>query len=151
MRTTRRYSITHPVLTPELYPATPHDGVPKVRALHIPQFRPVSPEVICDRPQHIKEQVFDTLRTSCLHFNNGFHMYIATISQGIYMFGENIVATQLMRQHRLVDHGVMIPDTIFGDALIFGSSLVYYRHLDNFDYSVPYELVEQILHLFINI
>lgn len=144
---TPRYSITHPLLTPELFRSTPTSSTEKVRALHISQIRSTSPEVVFDTPQNVKDKVFSKLRTRCLHFPQGFRMYIPS-TQGILVVGENILATHLMRLHYSTGLGYYLPDIIYGDVVIFGSSTVYHSHLDNSDYSVPYEIVEEIVYLY---
>ncbi len=142
-----RYSITHPLLTPELFRATPAASTAKVRGLHIFQDRTISPEVILDTPLAIKDKIFPKLRTRCLHFPQGFHMYISAM-QGFLVVGENILATYLMRLHYLNATGAYLPDTIYGDVAVFGSGTAYRPGYDNRDYSVPYEIVEEIVYLY---
>jgi hypothetical protein len=141
---TSPYDLQHPLLTPERYPASPHTHPSHVRALHIHQHRSTSPDVIYDTPETIKKNIFGGLTTRCLHFSAGFHMYILN-AQGVLLLGENVLATHLMRHHYLLDFGFYFPDTIYGDVLIFGTSTV------NRDFSVPYPVVEQLIHLYAKI
>lgn len=137
----------HPLLTPEFYPTFPLDSCEQVRGLHIPQQRSTSPEVYLDTPKNIKDKIFSQSKTRCLHFKHGFHMYISTM-QGVLPLGENIIATHLMRIHYTNDTGYIFPDTIYGDVCIFGSSSAYHLSNINRDYSVPYQVVEQIIYLY---
>lgn len=143
----RRFQIKHPLLTPELYRASDSLTERKVRALHIYQNIKRSPEVIHDTPDNILNDVFFKFPHRCFHFDNGFHMY-ASAMQGYYSLGENVLATYLMRLHYATTLGFYLPDTLYGDVCIFGSSRAYMSYQNNKDYSVPYEIVEQTIHLY---
>jgi hypothetical protein len=146
MMVSSRYSITHPLLTPEHFRLTPFSNTSKVRALIIYQDNR-SPDVVLETRDTILDDAFASIPYRCVHFESGFHFYISAL-QGYQIIGENLLATRLMRLHYLMDIGYPIPDTLYGDVCVFGSGMAYHGMYDNRDYSVPYEVVEQVIHLY---
>lgn len=141
-----RYLVDHFTITPEnfnIYSSADR----KVKSLYIPSKSEL-PKILHDTPQNIKSQCFDSL--SELHFvplHPYYHMYVDSISQ-MESVNHNTVATYLFRYSLLTLLGFKSSQNVSGNAVIFGS--VSSRDETNYevDYSVPYEIVEQVSRLY---
>lgn len=141
-----KYTLRHPAITPEHYSFNSRKtSTYKIRALHIPvDARSLPPQIIYTTPKDILTDTYGDTAYRCLHFDNWFHTYVS-IFQGIVLYPTNIVATHLMRIHALMDTGDILPDSVYGDVVICGSA----QHDDDpHDLSVPYEIIEQVFHVY---
>lgn len=140
-----RYTVQHPTITPEHYDFTPTKSTSrKIRALHIPVNAPTKPQIHYTSIRQLLDDTYGSYAYRCLHFDNWFHTYVS-IFQGIVLYPTNIVATHLMRIHALMDTGETFPDSVYGDVIICGSAQ---SDDDPHDLSVPYEIIEQVFHVY---
>lgn len=140
-----QYTLRHPAITPEHYDFTPtKSSSNKIRALHIPVDTHTKPQIHYTSPYQLLHDTYDDYSYRCLHFDNWFHTYVS-IFQGIVLYPTNIVATHLMRIHALMDTGEALPDSVYGDVIICGSAQ---SDDDPHDLSVPYEIIEQVFHVY---
>lgn len=139
-----KYLIDHPFLTPENYTLLPNLSS-QIKSLFIPINN--YPYIIFDNYKEITEFVFDKKNTITLYFTNNYHMVISESSQ-FSNDKENYVATNLFRMYSMYHNKNKIHLSIKGSVLLFGT----YRYQDNSyilnNFSVPYEIVEQVYRLY---
>jgi hypothetical protein len=136
-----KYLVDHFSITPENFSSS-FDDFRKVKCLYIPSKG--SPQVLYDEPSVLKKNVFPSKEyIHCLPLHPFYHMYVDQVDQIHYKI-TNQVATYIYRYSLQTFLGLNSIVTINGDSLIFGS--VSSKNQDNYDvdYSVPYELVEQV-------
>lgn len=141
-----RYLIDHFTISPENYNSY-QESERKVKSLFIPSDSS-SPKILYDTPESIKSQCFDSL--SEVHFvplHPYYHMYVDTISQ-MESMNHNVVATYLFRYSLLTFLGYKSSQNVIGKALLFGSVSTKDQTSHETDYSVPYEIVEQVSRLY---
>ena len=136
-----KYLVNHQNVTPENFERfeVPHR---KVKALLLPVEG--LPQVLHDEPQILKQKCFLSLEhIQFVPLHPYFHMYVDQVDQIQYR-SANVPATYVYRHSLQTYIGLNTVVTINGNALIFGS--VSSMDQDNFyvDYSVPYELIEQV-------
>jgi hypothetical protein len=136
-----KYLVNHQNVSPENF--EPSDvSHRKVKALLLPADG--LPQVLYDEPQVLKQKCFVSLEH--MHFlplHPYFHMYVDQVDQ-VQHKSTNVCATYVYRHSLQTYIGINTVVTINGNALLFGS--VSSMDQDNYhvDYSVPYELIEQI-------
>jgi hypothetical protein len=144
-----KYLINHFSITPENFCSFSNDqnldNQRKIKALHIPR-NGFHPKIFFDEPSKIKSFVFkkdDFSSLILLPLNPFCHMY----ANSVYVsdsLDRNLVATYLCRYFLSTMTGLTSMNVIFGDVLIFGSlNALTHDHYET-DYSVPYEIVEQV-------
>jgi hypothetical protein len=136
-----KYLINHQNVSPENFMSF-DDSDRKVKALLLPSDG--LPQVLYDQPQILKQKCFlDLEHMHFLPLHPYFHMYVDQVDQ-ITHKSTNIPATYLYRHSLQTYIGINTVVTINGNALLFGS--VSSKDQDNYhvDYSVPYELIEQV-------
>lgn len=136
-----KYLVNHQNISPENFLSS-DDPDRKVKALFLPSSG--FPEVICDDPKTIKTKVFPSFdHMHLIPLHPYFHMYIDQLDQ-IQSKETNVIATYIYRHSLQTYIGINAIISINGNALLFGS--VSSKDEDNFDldYSVPYELIEQV-------
>ena len=140
-----KYLVNHKDVSPENFLSV-DDPQRKVKALAL--HRVGFPEIIYDDPQVIKNNFFTSLdHIHMIPLHPYFHMYIDQLDQ-IDSRIPNIIATYIYRHSLQTYIGINSVISINGGALIFGS--VSSKDEDNFsvDYSVPYEVIEQVSRYF---
>jgi hypothetical protein len=140
-----RYTITHPALTPEYFFRHRSPSSSHVKALAVAVDS--DPTVLTGDPQQLIADMFHGITPRCIVFRHGFHMYLSPLQGTMILSRENVLATMLLRHHTLCDSGEHIYNSVYGDVILFGSYNIGTRVFDNRDHSVPYELIEQIIHL----
>lgn len=147
MNSISKYKLNHPLLTPEFFvPST--SLTPKVKALLIYDDINVSPDLIYDDYQSILDYTFSPHSiTHPLLLHPNYHMYVNELAK-LTTSPVNFISTQLYRLSLLNTYGIISNQTIHGPVVLFGSvpSVEGYQPL--YDYSVPYELVEQVIRLY---
>jgi len=134
----------HPTIQPENYQKTKDSKDLRVKSLFLPCSDLMYPELIFDLSFDIKQKVFRNLEhIFLLPLHPYYHIYIDRSIQ-YDLKNVNPVATFVYRQSILSFMGKNSTDTIHGDVLFFGSVDIDTKENDNIDYSVPYEIVEQI-------
>lgn len=146
LKQSNKYSICHPLTTPEFFiPKLYSSSKLKSLALYS-QF--VSPDVIYETPYNAIDYIFGSKTTySSVAIHPNYHMYvkdypIASIDKC------NVLATKLYRLSSLTTYGIKTHRSIYGDVLIFGSVSPVTKLNDGYDYSVPYELIEQLIRIY---
>lgn len=141
-----RYLVDHYTVTPENYQVY-RSFERKIKALYIPSGS-TFPKIFYDTPEKIKSESFDS--NAEIHFvplHPYYHMYVDSVSQ-MESLNHNVVATYLFRYSLLTMIGFETTQNIYGNAVIFGSVSTKDQSLHETDYSVPYEIVEQVSRLY---
>ena len=134
----------HPTIQPENYQSSKDSKDLRVTSLFLPSSDLMYPELIFDFSLNIKQKVFYNLEDIfLLPLHPYYHIYIDRSLQ-YDLKNVNPVATYIYRQSIRSFIGKNSIDTIHGDVLFFGSVDIETKENDNIDYSVPYEIVEQI-------
>lgn len=134
----------HPTIQPENYQKSKNSIDLRVKSLFLPHSDLMYPELIFDTSSNIKRKVFYNIEdVYLLPLHPYYHIYIDRSLQ-YDLKNVNPVATYIYRQSIRSFVGKNSTDTIHGDVLFFGSVDVETKENDNIDYSVPYEIVEQI-------
>lgn len=147
-----KYSICHPLITPEffqsLYDPYFKDSLLKVKSLAIYPEIDRYPELIYDSPADSIKHVFEDKYHICepIRIHPNFHMYIDLISLP-FEDKENILATRFYRLCASSISGKLSKLVIRGPVLIFSSVSSATGEVDGTDYSVPYEVLEQVIRL----
>jgi len=140
-----KYRIDHPFLTPEHLNINP-DHKPKNKCLFIPDDD--EPVVVHANYSEIIDEVFPLQPVAKLYFPNNYHMCLNEHIQYLSNNFENYVATQLFRIYSMQHNKEKESLTIRGNVLLFGS----YREINGEyfldDFSVPFEIVEQVFRLY---
>lgn len=134
----------HPTIQPENYQRSKHSKDLRVKSLLLPSSDLMYPELIFDFSLNIKQKIFYNLEDIfLLPLHPYYHIYIDRSVQ-YDLKNVNPVATYIYRQSIRSFIGKNSIETIHGDVLFFGSVDVETKENDDIDYSVPYEIVEQI-------
>jgi len=147
-----KYSICHPLITPEffhsLYDPYFQDTSLKVKSLAIYSETDKYPELIYDSPIEALKHTFQDKYHMCepIRIHPNFHMYIDLMSLPIDS-NENIIATRFYRLCASSISGKLSSLVIRGPVLIFSSVSSSTNEIDGIDYSVPYEVLEQVIRL----
>lgn len=146
-----RYSIVHPSVTPEAYILDRRDKRKNyIKGLYIPSNPSELIRIIYAQPDYaIEEYVARKNKVERIPIHDFYHMYVDPHAY-VDPYTINLVATRLYRQSFLTNIGLPSSEIVYGPALIYGSlpTSSYTSYLDN--YSVPYELVEQVFRLYEN-
>lgn len=146
-----KYSIVHPSITPEAYILTKKDKRKNyVKGLYIPSNPSESVRIIYAEPNStIEEYIGKKNKIERIPIHYSYHMYV-DLHAYVDPYSINLVATRLYRQCFLTNIGLPSTEIIYGPALVYGSipTSSYTSYLHN--YSVPYELVEQIFRFYLN-
>jgi hypothetical protein len=149
LKPSNKYSINHPLITPEFFlPSTTANL--KLKSLLIYDDISISPDLIYDEYKSIIDYTFSK---ACLPqpilIHPNYHMYVDDLAK-LIPYPVNPVATQLYRLSLLNTYGIVSNQTIHGNVALFGSipTANGYPQLNN--YSVPYELVEQVIRMYQN-
>ena len=134
----------HPTIQHENYQRSKDSKDLRVKSLFLPSSDLMYPELIFDFSLNIKQKVFYNLEDIfLLPLHPYYHIYIDRSLQ-YDLKNVNPVATYIYRQSIRSFIGKNSIETIHGDVLFFGSVDVETKENDDIDYSVPYEIVEQI-------
>lgn len=134
----------HPTIQPESYQKHKDLKDVRIKSLYLPSSNLMYPELIFDSSSNIKEKVFyNSEDIYLLPLHPYYHVYIDRSCQ-YELNNVNAVATYIYRQSVRSFIGKNSIDSIHGDVLFFGSIDVNTKENDDTDYSVPYELVEQV-------
>jgi hypothetical protein len=147
-----RYTLCHPLITPEffgaLYDPMDLNSQVKVKSLAVYEDLNKPPDLIYDSPDQALMHVFgnmpDTIDIIRIHPN--FHMYISILDL-LNQKSENVIATYLYRLCGSSLFGRLIRKSIRGPVLLFSSVSASTGQSDGKDYSVPYELLEQVIRI----
>lgn len=120
---------------------------PIVKSLFIPADPNLTPKVVTDTASKTLSSIFEEEKPYCLFFKDNFHMYISTIDQ---LLGKNTnyVATFIARQKYMQSTGYVGSDIICGNVILFGTLNLKTNKIDNKDYSVPYQIIEEIVKIY---
>lgn len=142
-----KYLVNHFDITPENFKKYNYLDR-KVKSLYVSNLGLSSvPSIIYDVAVKVKNTIFSSTDTLVfIPLNQYCHMYISAVAQ-VSIIDHNLVATALLRTALLNFAGVPTMQTISGDALIFGSMSSFDSMTHEIDYSVPYEIVEQVSRL----
>ena len=137
----------NPVTSPEYYKINPLDDNLIIKGLFLSWDIDKSPQIVTDTAANILQTVFKDEKPSCIFFRHHIHMYVSPTEQylGKYV---NQVATAFTRHWFLSHYGMLPPDTVCGNILIFGTLNLATQKVDNKDHSIPYETVEEVLRIY---
>lgn len=134
----------HPTIQPENYQRNKNLKDLRVKSLLLPSSDLTYPELIFDYSLNTKQKVFHNLEDIyLLPLHPYYHIYIDKSVQ-YDLKNVNPVATYIYRQSIRSFIGKNSVETIHGNVLFFGSVNADTKENDDIDYSVPYEIVEQI-------
>lgn len=122
------------------YPDNLHNC--RVKSLFVSYDINTEPMLILDHSDSVINTTFKNEDIKIFHSINNFHFYYEPILQ-LSQLHVNTVIMSLLRQH--------IPsflNNISGNVLIFGSVNPFTNSLDGNDYSVPHEIVEQVVRIY---
>lgn len=105
------------------------------------------PQVLTDPPQQVLSDLFKNSTYGLINSVNGYHTYYDKNLQWTIQH-PNLIATALLRNDILTTTGLIPTDSIYGDVVIFGSYDYPNYGLEFGDYSVPYEVLEQVQRLY---
>jgi hypothetical protein len=138
----QKYLVCHPQITPEHF--APHGFSQDIKSLYVPHIKGFKPEIIWDSVQNAISKIFDdSEKVALINLHPMYHIYVDTTVQGLHKF-VNDIATRFLRCSFLSFAGCNITDVVCGDVLFCGSISSRDFTSDSSDYSVPYELVEQV-------
>ena len=152
IKTISKYSVCHPLIIPEffnsLYDPYQQNVIPKVKSLAVYPDKDKYPDLIFDSPFESLKHVFgsDALLAEPIKIHSNFHMYINLTSLP-FESNENVLATRFYRLCAASISGKLSSLVIKGPILIFSSVSSLTQKVDGNDYSVPYEVLEQIIRL----
>lgn len=138
-----KYLINHFSITPENFSSS-LKNTGKIKSLFIPSNSNQVPKIHFEEPDFIKDKIFSkdsSLMLVPLH--PYYHMYVNTLSM-LDSKNVNVVATHLYRYSLSTMLGYKTTVFVCGDILIFGSVNALTQDNYDVDYSVPYEVVEQV-------
>lgn len=142
-----RYKIRTPLFTPEYYFSHPLINDTKVVGVHVPYDTSLHPKVIVDYPYKIIEDVFGETDIKIIPLSPMYHSYFDPALQ--YTVNKpNYVMTHLLRIISQQQYGERMADSFYGDAVIFGSYNHKYNYIDNKNNSAPFEVLEQLVHIY---
>lgn len=149
LKPSNKYSINHPLITPEFFLPS-HTSNIKLKSLLIYDDLSIPPDLVYDEYKFIIDYTFSKAslpQPILIHPN--YHMYVDDLGK-IISYPVNPVATQLYRLALLNTYGIVSNQTIHGNVALFGSvpAAKGYPRLNY--YSVPYELVEQVIRMYQN-
>lgn len=134
----------HPTIQPEAFQRNKDLLDTRVKCLYLPCSDLMYPELLFDTPSNIKQKIFyNSEEIYLLPLHPYYHIYIDRTCQ-YELKNVNAVATYIYRQSVRSFIGKNSIDSIHGDVLFFGSADINTKENDDVDYSVPYEIVEQI-------
>jgi len=140
-----RYLITHPSISPEDYDISSDPR--KVKALYVPCNKNI-PEVMYDTPKNLRSKFLkDSSNMQFVALHPAYHMYLDSFLQ-VQIHNVNLCATFLYRSSIQTFLGINPSTSIYGDVLFFGSVSPMTNYNHDVDYSVPYELIEQVARYF---
>jgi len=146
LKSISKYSVHHPLITPEFFVPSSSPS-PKVKALLIYDDISISPDLIYDDYKSILDYTFSKAcfpQPIVVHPN--YHIYVDDFAK-LLPSPINVIATQLYRLSLLNTYGIVSSLTIHGPVAIFGSLPTKKGYQSLLDYSVPYELVEQVVRM----
>ena len=136
-----KYLVDNPAISPENYILSFETR--KVKALHIPSAQ-TFPNVLFDTPDNIKKSVFLNIdELSFIPLQPYFHMYVDSFMQ-VQIYDTNLCATYIYRSSIQKYLGINSQTSVYGDVIIFGSVSTKDQDSYMIDYSVPYEVIEQV-------
>lgn len=141
-----KYTVYSPFTSPESYNPAYHPSENKVRCLFIPSEKYVEPLIITDYSSVILDTFFEDHPPAVLPCVNNFHVYYDPYLQWSPFF-TNHIATSLIRNDTLHYNGNLLTDSICGNVLVFGTINPLTNQIENKDYSVPYEIIEQAVRI----
>lgn len=141
-----KYLVNHFDITPENFKKYNYLDR-KVKSLYVSNLGSSVPSILYDVAVKSKNAIFSSADTLVfIPLNQYCHMYVSAIAQ-VSIIDHNLVATALLRTALLNFAGASTMQTISGDVLIFGSMSSFDSMTYEVDYSVPYEIVEQVARL----
>ena len=136
-----KYIVNHPSITPENF-SLPLDSK-KVKSLYVPYNGDI-PQVLYDEPNNSKKTVFqDLTNIQLVVLHPYYHMYVDAFLQ-VQVHDVNMCVTYMYRNALQMLLGINTSTCIYGDVLLFGSVSAYNEDNDKIDYSISYEVVEQV-------
>ena len=142
-----RYKITTPLFTPECYFDHPLISEIKVLGLHVPADPKSHPSIMFDYPPNVISEIFGDTHVKIIPLSYTEHAYFDPTLQ-YTIRNPNRVMTQFMRIVSQTHYGERMADSFYGDAVVFGSYNHKEKYLDNGDNSVPFEIIEQFMHIY---
>lgn len=139
--------VIHHTVNPEYFEI--HKGIKpgKVKSMYLSCDASIVPQIITETPSKILSSVFKEEKPICLFFKDGYHMYASPLEQYLGMY-PNPIATFILRKSNMVSFKQLSTDVICGNVVFFGTVNLKTQQLDNKDYSVPYQLVEESLRIY---
>lgn len=116
-------------------------------SLYISSNTELFPQILTDPPQQLLSNVFNNSTYDSIKSVNGYHVYYDKNLQWTIQH-PNLIATALLRNDILTTTGLIPTDSIYGDVVVFGSYDYSNYGLEFGDYSVPYEILEQVQRLY---
>lgn len=142
-----KYSVCHPLITPEFF-IPEYSGSHKIKALALYPDTTLSPDILYDLPSSSIQYVFGSYSSfSSVAIHPNYHMYVKDYPN-LDTDKCNVYATKLYRSSTLYSYGIDSHRSIFGSVIIFGSVSAQTKLNDGRDYSVPYELIEQVVRIY---
>lgn len=138
-----KYLINHFSITPENFSSS-LKNVNKIKSLFIPHSSQ-PPKIYFEDPIVLKQTLYikDLTSLMLVPLHPYYHMYVDNISMVDHK-NVNLVATYLYRYSLSTLLGYKTTTFVCGDVLIFGSVNALTQDNHDIDYSVPYEVVEQV-------
>lgn len=141
-----RYSILHPLISPEYYDNLPIN-IAVVRSLVVYSDPTHSPDLVYNTASEALRFVFDfQVEYNIVPVHTHYHMYLDDFAR-LKGLPENIIATRIYRHNVSTLYGIKSKQSVYGDVIFFGSLSYETKTKDGNDYSVPYELLEQSIRL----
>lgn len=144
-----KYLQFNPFTCPEYYNFSSDISSNKIKSLYISSDKDTPPLIIVDYYSSIIETIFKDVTPAFLNCLNNYRIYYNPYSQ-LLIDSSNYIATMLIRYDQILLNGLFLSDSISGDVVIFGSVNPSNGYIDNRNYSVPYELIEQSARLYAN-
>jgi len=137
--------IIHPIFTPEYY--TPHNDNPFVRSLCVFSDSLKVPQVLNCPASVAVNILFNDSPHKIISFDDTFLLYINIQDQLNYR-NPNCIITSYLRNYSICNYGTTFPEAVMGDVLIFGANNLSNKKLSLRNYSVPYQMVEEIMTIY---
>jgi hypothetical protein len=143
-----KYRVNNLQINPEYYPLSRFSFASQktIRSLVLFEDVKISPLIYTDKISNILDEVIPKDSLHKIYLDQHFHMYSGIHAQEKSL-PENITATKFLRHYLFTYYGFNSFETVFGPVVLCGSFNPSTLSRDGFDYSIPYEIVEQSLRM----
>jgi hypothetical protein len=143
-----KYRVNNFQINPEYYSVNRYSISSNnlIRCLVLFEHPTISPLIYTDTINNVLDKIIPKDSLQKIYLNQHFHMYVGKNAEKKLLF-ENLNATHLIRHYFSTFYGFNSTEIVYGPTVLCGSFNPSTLHRDGYDYSTPYEVVEQCLRI----